>query len=551
MMDKTSSATPSTDNLLTQQNVEIDAPDVIRLILQFLKENQLLDTLQQLQKESGLVLNTVDNVASFANDIKNGRWDLVLSQVATLKLPADKLTALYEQVLLELLEAGERDLAREVLRTADPLVRLKLEHPEKFLKLETFCKRPYFSATDAYEMGHTKETQRKELVESLVCEVSSVEPSRLLSLLSQAMRYQQTQGILPPGKTFDLFKNTKKTYKKDIEDKIVKFEHTILQAVSFPTSAPFMLFSPAGDNFILGNNRSSAATSEGTTPGGEIEVWDSDICQLRKDLEYQAQGKYLSQESPVLCGTYSKDGDYIAIGSLNGAIRIFRISSGQCLKTLIAAHRQGITSLMFSKDGTQLLSASFDQTARIHGLKSGKSLREFRGHTSFVNVAVYLKDQSNNIMTASSDGTVKIWDSKTTECLLTIRPGLLPGVTSFSETPITTLLPVPNHPDQLLACMKSSQANIINTLGQTVRTFNSGKLTGGDFVAAAFSPQGKWLYCAGEDRQVYVFDVSTGELEDMINITISHDILQLVHHPARNLLAIVTTQGKIQILSPP
>lgn len=83
----------SDGDIAVPQNVEIDASDVTRLILQFLKENQLVDTLQQLQKESGLVLNTVDNVTTFGNDIKNGRWDLVLTQVATLKLPADKLVS--------------------------------------------------------------------------------------------------------------------------------------------------------------------------------------------------------------------------------------------------------------------------------------------------------------------------------------------------------------------------------------------------------------------------------------------------------------------------
>ena len=46
--------------------------------------------------------------------------------------------------------------------------------------------------------------------------------------------------------------------------------------------------------------------------------------------------------------------------------------------------------------------------SRIHGLKSGKTLKEFRGHTSFVNMAVFLPD-THNIISASSDGTVKVY----------------------------------------------------------------------------------------------------------------------------------------------
>lgn len=53
---------------------------------------------------------------------------------------------------------------------------------------------------------------------------------------------------------------------------------------------------------------------------------------------------------------------------------------------------------------------------RIHGLKSGKMLKEFRGHSSYVNDAVFTADGSR-VITASSDCTVKVscpndWFSK-------------------------------------------------------------------------------------------------------------------------------------------
>ena len=46
---------------------------------------------------------------------------------------------------------------------------------------------------------------------------------------------------------------------------------------------------------------------------------------------------------------------------------------------------------------------------RVHGLKSGKTLKEFRGHTSFVNGAVYLPD-THNILSCSSDGSIKVFE---------------------------------------------------------------------------------------------------------------------------------------------
>merc|ERR1712083_424576 len=115
------------------------------------------------------------------------------------------------------------------------------------------------------------------------------------------------------------------------------------------------------------------------------------------------------------------DSELLATGSQDGQLKVWRVATGQCARSFEKAHGQGITFISWSKDSTQLLTSSFDHTARAHGLKSGKSLKEYRGHTSYVNSAVYTRDNAK-VITGSSDGHVIVFDVKTTESLNTLSP---------------------------------------------------------------------------------------------------------------------------------
>jgi len=56
---------------------------------------------------------------------------------------------------------------------------------------------------------------KKFIVTELSSEVTVVPPSRLLSLLRQAFKWQQQQRLLPPDTAFDLFRGSAPTTKAE------------------------------------------------------------------------------------------------------------------------------------------------------------------------------------------------------------------------------------------------------------------------------------------------------------------------------------------------
>ena len=312
--------------------LDVEASDVVRIVLQFCKENNLTQTYAALAEETQCALNTVDSVEGFVGDIRNGRWDLVLPQVATMRLPKRKLEDLYEQVAVETMESNEVDAARALLRESVTMTTMRAEQPERHARLERALERAVaerLDAASAYPDGSSREKRRTAVARALESEVSAAPPSRLLALIGQALKWQTHAGSLRPGDAFDVFRGETRAV-VDEEERCPTDLSAVIE-LGKKNHAEAVAASPDGRSLAVGSS------------DGFVEVYDWATGALRMDLPYQAESLLMMHDDAVLAVAFSRDGDMLASGSRDGKIKVWRVSTGACLRKFDRAHAEGVT----------------------------------------------------------------------------------------------------------------------------------------------------------------------------------------------------------------
>jgi len=160
-------------------------------------------------------------------------------------------------------------------------------------------------------------------------------------------------------------------------------------------------------------------------------------------------------------------------------------------------HTGYVPGVAYSPDGTKVLTGSHDGTAKLWDAETGDCIGTFIGHTSNVNSVAYSPD-GTKVLTGSSDKTAKLWDASTGSVIRTFS-GHTSSVWSVAYSPdgTTVLTGGDDYAPRLWDASTGGQ----------IRTF-----TGHTSVvhAVAFSPDGTKVLTGSYDNTARLWDAATG-----------------------------------------
>ena len=96
--------------------------------------------------------------------------------------------------------------------------------------------------------------------------------------------------------------------------------------------------------------------------------------------------------------SFSPDGTKVASGSYRETVKLWDVTSGECLQTFSSVvfiknlRSHSVNSVSFSPDGTKVASGSGDKTVKLWDVTSGECLQTLEGHSSSVTSVSFSPD---------------------------------------------------------------------------------------------------------------------------------------------------------------
>ncbi|KAK3074385.1 U3 small nucleolar RNA-associated protein 15 [Teratosphaeriaceae sp. CCFEE 6253] len=184
------------------------------------------------------------------------------------------------------------------------------------------------------------------------------------------------------------------------------------------------------------------------TSGGRVQIYNAKTRKLVKTISR------FGVDDTARSGVLRRDGRILLAGGDSGVVQAFDTASRAILRQWRGehAHKQAVHVVRWNPTVlTDVMSASDDRTVRVWDLTDDVAKWTGIGHEDYVRAAAYLPDQDNMIVTGSYDQTVRVWDAR--------QAG--PALTFKHAAPVEALMPLSSA---LLASAAGNEVTILNLI---------------------------------------------------------------------------------------
>lgn len=274
------------------------------------------------------------------------------------------------------------------------------------------------------------------------------------------------------------------------------------EALSIPEIANCVSFGPE-DLLCVASGYIVESKEPGEKGGVRVYRLSTEGPKTRLELVHKMDG----YNEPVPQALFSLDGQLVAAGCCDGAVRVFRAGNGEIVATLLG-HAKPVVSLAFSRDGSRLVTGSNDRTARVWEAgrwlgnpgREWSSIATLSGHKANLFFAEFNPDGSL-VLTCSYDKSVRLWDARTGEKLVAY-----PG----HQAPVYTARFSPEG--RLIGTVSADRSARIWDVGQVEspwRLLHSHDAAVRDVAA---DPRGRWTLTASADGTAKLWDLKSATL---------------------------------------
>jgi len=244
----------------------------------------------------------------------------------------------------------------------------------------------------------------------------------------------------------------------------------------------------------------------------------------------------LQGHNKVIDATFSTDGEKIVTATIDNTLSIWS-KEGKLLKVIVGP-KEFIRYAIISSDNKEIGTQSLQDTCRFYDM-DGKFLGQNKWDRFYLS-SVYFSPGSKNLLTASRDGSAKLWDIKTNNFIEMGESAIASFSTDGNKIATVSdgdqvtiwdrfgneLQPFPMQDDLInsvkfspdgkfiLTSCENNTAKLWDLKGNEIQSF---KGSGKGVKYASFSPDGKHIAVANEDNSLQIWLIDPNEIIGKVN----------------------------------